>query len=136
MDYVNPSRENFDHFKSLPRDKPVHLLNMIRYRRLALYPEGHACVGLGWSGERAFEEYYKLVVPFIERLGGGIVWQGAFQGVITGPSQFEWDKVFVMGFPTAATFLALVTAPDYKANVVDHRTAAVQDSRLVRYCPV
>lgn len=136
MDYVNPSRENFDHFKSLPRDEPVDLLNMIRYRRLALYPEGHACAGLGWSGERAFEEYYKLVVPFIERLGGGIVWQGAFQGVITGASQFEWDKVFVMGFPTAATFLALVTDPDYKANVVDHRTAAVQDSRLVRYGPV
>lgn len=136
MDYVNPSRENFDLFKSLPRDEPVHLLNMIRFRGRALYPEGHPCAGLGWSGERAFGEYFTRVVPFIEKLGGGIVWQGAFESVITGPAQFEWDKVFVMGFPTASAFLALVTDPDYKAEVVDHRTAAVQDSRLVRYRPL
>ncbi len=135
MEFVNPSRENFDRFKALPRDKPMHLLNMIRFRDLAAYPEGHPCAALGWSGARAFAEYFRLVVPFIERLGGGIVWQGAFEGVITGPEQFEWDKVFVMGFPRADTFLALVSDPDYKAQVVDHRTAAVQDSRLVRYFP-
>ncbi len=135
MDYVNPSRENFDRFKALPRDEPMHLLNMIRFRDLAAYPEGHPCADLGWSGERAFQEYLRLVVPFIERLGGGIVWQGTFQGVITGPEQFEWDEVFVMGFPRADTFLALVSDPEYKAMVVDHRTAAVQDSRLVRYFP-
>ena len=135
MDYVNPSRENFDRFKAQPRGAPMHLLNMIRYRELAAYPEGHPCAGLDWSGERAFAEYLHLVVPFIEKLGGGIVWQGTFDGVITGPEQFEWDKVFVMGFPRADTFLALVSDPDYKANVVDHRTAAVLDSRLVRYLP-
>lgn len=135
MDYVNPSRENFDRFKALPRDKPIHLLNQIRFREAAAYPEGHACAGLGWSGERAFAEYFRLVVPFIERLGGGIVWQGTFESMITGPEQFEWDIVFVMGFPRADAFLALVSDPEYKAQVVDHRTAAVQDSRLVRYFP-
>ena len=135
MDYVNPDRENFERFKALPRDTPMHLLNMIRFRELAIYPEGHPFSGLGWTGERAFAEYFRLVVPFIERLGGGIVWQGAREGVITGPREFEWDQVFVMGFPDAAAFLALVTDPGYKANVVDHRTAAVQDSRLVRYSP-
>lgn len=135
MDYVNPSLENFDLFKSLPRDEPVHLLNMIRFRETALYPEGHPCAGLGWSGERAFEEYFTRLLPFIDRLGGGIEWAGRFESVITGPAQFEWDKVFVMGFPTAGAFLALVTDPEYKSEVVDHRTAAVQDSRLVRYRP-
>jgi len=28
-----------------------------------------------------------------------------------------------------------VTDPGYKAEVVVHRTAAVQDSRLIRYAP-
>lgn len=135
MEFVNPARENFDRFKALPRDEPMQLLNMIRFRELAAYPEGHACAQFGWSGERAFEEYLRLTVPIIERLGGGIVWQGTFQGVITGPEEFEWDRVFVMGFPGANTFLALVSDPEYKTHVVDHRTAAVQDSRLVRYRP-
>ena len=135
MDYVNPDRANFDRFKAQPRETPMHLLNMIRYREHADYPEGHPCAGLGWSGERAFEEYFRLLAPFIDRLGGGIAWQGTFEGVITGPASFEWDRVFVMAFPTAGAFLALVTDPDYKAQVVGHRTAGVQDSRLVRYRP-
>lgn len=135
MDYVNPDRENFERFKALPRDVPMHLLNMIRYRDRAAYPDGHPCADRGWTGAQAFAEYFRLVVPFIEGLGGGIVWQGTNEGVITGPRDFEWDQVFVMGFPDAAAFLALVTDPEYKAQVVDHRTAAVQDSRLVRYRP-
>lgn len=135
MDYVNPGRENFDLFKSLPRDEPVDLLNMIRFRERALYPDGHDCADLGWSGARAFDEYFSRLLPFIDRLGGGIKWQGTFECVITGPAQFEWDRVFVMGFPSAGAFLALVTDPEYRAEVVDHRTAAVQDSRLVRFAP-
>ncbi len=133
MHYIDPSRENFAAFKALPRDEPMQLLNMIRYRDVAAYPEDHALAGQGWSGEQAFAEYLIRVVPFIERLGGGIVWQGRFEGVITGPADFEWDRVFIMGFPAASAFLALVTDPDYKADVVVHRTAAVLDSRLVRY---
>jgi len=133
MDYVNPSRENFDAYKALPRDEPVQLLNMIRYRQQAAYPEGHELAGAGWSGAQAFDEYLRRLLPMLAAMGAGMAWEGQFQGVITGPAAFEWDRVFVMGFPTAATFLALVTDPAYKADVVVHRTAAVQDSRLVRY---
>jgi len=50
MDYVDPSRENFARFKALARDTPIHLLNQIRYRDKAVYPEGHPAAGLGWSG--------------------------------------------------------------------------------------
>jgi hypothetical protein len=131
--YVNPSRENFDLYKSLPRDVPVHLLNMIRYRDYAAYPEGHEYAAKGWTGEQAFAEYLRRLLPMLARMGAGMAWEGRFEGVITGPAEFEWDRVFVMGFPTAGTFLALVTDPEYKANVVVHRTAAVLDSRLVRY---
>ncbi|PLK26242.1 DUF1330 domain-containing protein [Novosphingobium sp. TH158] len=131
--YVNPDRENFAAFKALPRDRPIQLLNLIRYRESAAYPEGHACAALGWSGERAFAEYFTRLVPVIHALGGGMIWEGRFEGVITGPAQFEWDRVFVMGFPSANAFLAMVTDPHYKEEVVPHRTAAVLDSRLVRY---
>jgi uncharacterized protein (DUF1330 family) len=131
--YVNPDRENFEAFKALPRDKPIQLLNLVRYRELALYPEGHSHAGMGWSGERAFAEYFTRLVPVIDALGGGMVWEGRFEGVITGPAEFEWDRVFVMGFPSANAFLSMVTDPHYKKEVVPHRTAAVLDSRLVRY---
>jgi len=133
VEYVNPDRANFDLYKSLPRDQPVHLLNMIRYRENADYPAGHELAGADWTGGQAFAEYLRRLMPLLGRLGAGMVWEGRFECVITGPATFEWDRVFVMGFPAAATFLALVSDPAYKADVVPHRTAAVQDSRLVRY---
>jgi len=135
MAYIDPSRENFALFKSLPRGRPIHLLNQIRYRELALYPEGHPAAALRRTGAQAFAEYFRLVVPRIEALGGGLVWNGSFECMMTGPAEPEWDRVFVMGFPDANAFLALVTDADYKASVVIHRTAAVQDSRLIRYAP-
>lgn len=133
MHYVDPGRENFARFKALPRDTPIHLLNMIRYRDVAAYPDGSQFAAQGWTGEQAFAEYFRLLLPRIAALGGGIVWEGRFEGVMTGPSEFEWDKVFVMGLPAASAFLALVTDPGYRSEVVIHRSAGVLDSRLVRY---
>ena len=135
MDHIDPSRENFARFKALPRDTPIHLLNQVRYRERAVYPEDHPAAALGWTGEQAFAEYFRLVVPRIEALGGGLVWNASFECMMTGPTQPEWDRIFVMGFPDAGAFLALVTDAGYKADVVVHRTAAVRDSRLIRYAP-
>ncbi|MFA7586103.1 MAG: DUF1330 domain-containing protein [Novosphingobium sp.] len=111
----------------------MHLLNMIRFRDQALYPAGHPLADAGWSGRQAFDEYFRVVLPMIEGLGGGLVWNASYECMLTGPALPEWDKVFVMGFPDAAAFMALVTDAAYKAEVIIHRTAAVRDSRLIRY---
>ena len=42
--HVDPDREAWDLFKSLPRDEPVHMLNLVRVGPLAEYPQGH-CQG-------------------------------------------------------------------------------------------
>ncbi len=55
--YVDPTRAAFDVFKSLPRDTPINMLNLVRYRDLAAYPDGHEHAGKGWTGARAYEEY-------------------------------------------------------------------------------
>ena len=135
MDYVDPSRENLERFKALDRNAPMHLLNQIRYRDRAAYPREHPAAAHRWTGAEAFAEYLRLVVPRIEALGGGLVWNATFECMVTGPAEPEWDHVFVMGFPKAANFFALVTDPTYKTEVVVHRTAAVRDSRLIRYRP-
>ena len=38
-----------------------------------------------------------------------------------------------MGYPNSAAFMGLVKDPGYGAEVVAHRTAAVADSRLIRF---
>ena len=133
MDYVNPSRENFEAFKALPRDTPIQMLNFIRYREHAAYPEGHPNAALGWSGARAYREYIAAIQPVLARVGGKMVWEAQFECVLTGPAEPEWDEVFVMGYPSASAFLAMVKDPGYSGEVVVHREAAVLDRRLIRY---
>jgi uncharacterized protein (DUF1330 family) len=133
--YVDPTRAAFDLFKSLPRDMPINMLNLIRYRDVAAYPEGHDYAGKGWTGARAYEEYGMTSAPIFERLGGQIVWRGRFETVLTGPADEQWDAAFIAAYPNAGAFLAMVTDPDYKLAVVN-RQAAVATSRLVRFAPL
>jgi uncharacterized protein (DUF1330 family) len=42
---------------------------------------------------------------------------------------------FIAEYPNADAFLAMVTNPEYRA-LVAHRTAAVEDSRLIRLAPM
>jgi len=133
--YVDPTRAAFDLFKSLPRDTPINMLNLIRYRDLAAYPDSHDHAGKGWTGARAYEEYGATSAAIFERLGGQIIWRGRFETVLTGPADEQWDAAFIAAYPNAGAFLAMVTDPDYKLAVVN-RQAAVATSRLVRFAPL
>ena len=132
MPHIDPSRENWEQFKSLPRDTPIHMLNLIRLRNLAEYPEGHPNHGKGLTGREAYAIYKAGIAPIIAAAGGGMIWQPPMECVVTGPAD-EWDEAFVMGYPNAGAFMAMVTDPHYIADVVPHRTAAVADSRLIRF---
>ena len=133
--HVDPTRAAFDAFKALPRDVPILMLNLIRYRDLAAYPEGHEHAGKGWSGERAYQEYGKTSGPIFQRVGGSVVWRGAFQTVLTGPADEHWDAAFIAQYPNSGAFLEMVTDPEYRLAVVN-RQAAVQTSRLIRFAPM
>ena len=132
--FIDPSPANFAAFKALPRDEPIHMLNLLRYRELAEYPEGHEHHGKGWSGRRAYREYGKTSGPIFQRVGGSIVWRGAFQTMVTGPDDMRWDDGFIAQYPSSAAFFEMIKDPEYQL-AVGNRTAALVDSRLVRFKP-
>ena len=130
--YIDPSPENWQQFKNLPRDRPIHMLNLIKFHDLAHYPPDHPDHAKGVTGRQAYGKYANGFRAIAERLGAKMVWQGEMQCVVTGPAD-EWDEAFVMGYPDAKAFFAMVMDDGYKAEVVAHRTAAVKDSRLIRF---
>lgn len=135
--FVDPSRANFDAFKALPRNTPIHMLNLVRYRERALYPVGHGHQNRGLTGAEAFAEYGRASLPIFARVGGQILWRGKFEAMVTGPSSEgeRWDLAFIAHYPGAAAFLAMIADADYKKAVI-HRQAAVLTSRLVRFAPL
>ena len=132
--YIDPSPANFQSFKDLPRDTPINMLNLLLYRDFAEYPEGHEHAGKGWSGRRAYEEYGRTSGPIFRKLGGQILWRGRFETMVTGPEVREWHDGFIAQYPNAGAFFAMIKDPDYQKAVVN-RTAALIDSRLVRFAP-
>lgn len=134
MNYLNPTREAFDFFKSLPRDTPINMLNLLRYRDLAEYPEDHPSAANGWTGREAYAEYGRTSGPIFSLVGGTIIWRGIWEAMVTGPGDKLWEDAFVAAYPNAGAFLEMITDPEYQKAVV-HRSAAILDSRLMRFAP-
>lgn len=132
--YVDPIRSQFEAFKILDRDQPIEMLNLVKFRAKAAYPDSHVLHGQDLTGAQAYHNYGRDTAPILGRLGGEIIWRGDFQSTLIGPSDEAWDEVFVARYPTAHAFLQMVTDPDYKTAVV-HRQAAVETSRLIRCAP-
>jgi uncharacterized protein (DUF1330 family) len=132
--YIDPSRANFEAFKALPRDEPFHMLNLLQYRDRAEYPDGHEHAAKGWAGRRAYQEYGKTSGPIFRRVGGRIVWRGAYQTVVTGPESMRWHDGFIAEYPGSGAFFEMIKDPEYQRAVVN-RTAALADSRLIRFAP-
>lgn len=124
--HVDPERDQFEIFKRLPRDKPILMLNTVRFRDVAAYDDGRQM-----SGAEAYAEYGRQSAPVFARVGGSIVWRAAPECLLIGPTDEVWHVVFVARYPTAAAFLEMVTDPQYR-EAVKHRQAAVADSRLLR----
>jgi len=124
--YVDPGRDQFDAFKKLPRNQPIMMLNLLRFRDKAAYDDGR-----DMTGRQAYDAYGRESAPVFRRVGGEIIWRGKPEVVLIGPPDERWDLVFIARYPDASTFLEMVTDPDYRQAVI-HRQAAVLDSRLIR----
>ena len=132
--YLHPGPDNMAAFMALPDDTPINMVNFLRYRELAEYPDGHEHVGKGWSGRRAYEEYGRAIAVPFTKVGAKVIWRGAFQVTTIGAADEVWDDLLVVEYPSAKAFLQMISDPEYQAGAIN-RTAALADSRLYRTSP-
>lgn len=127
---IDPTKEAFAAFRANDREGPIHMLNLVRLRARAAYPDGRQA-----SGADAYAAYGRESGPIFARLGGKIVWRGQFEQMLIGPSDERWDHCFIAEYPSVAAFVAMIRDPAYR-EAVKHRQAAVDDSRLIRLAPL
>lgn len=129
--YINPTKQQIAHFNGLDLKAPILMLNMLKFRAVADYPEGSPWHEKGLTGAEAYAEYGKLIAPMLEKIGAKMAVFGMAEATLIGPDE-AWDEVFMMHYPAAGLFLEMATDKDYIETVQPHRTAAVLDSRLIR----
>ena len=133
--YRDTERAQFEIFKSLPRDTPIDMLNLVQFHPQAEYPADHPLASEDLTGAQAYANYGAGSGPVMARVGCEIIWRGGFEVSLIGGPDEHWDTMFIAHYPNAGAFLAMVTDPDYQKAVV-HRQAAVMDSRLIRTTPL
>ena len=127
--HIDPTKETFAAFRADDRSGAIHMLNLVRLRARAAYPDGREA-----TGAEAYNAYGRESLPVFSRLGGSIVWRGRFELMLIGPSDERWHLCFIAEYPNVAAFVAMIRDPVYR-EAVKHRQAAVEDSRLIRLAP-
>lgn len=127
--HIDPTRDAISTFTKRPRKGRVHMLNMIRFRAEAAYPDGRKV-----TGREAYKTYARESGPVFARYGGSLFWLTRPELTVIGPPEETWDIIFVAEYPGVDAFLEMIRDPEYQKAVV-HRQAAVEDSRLVRLEP-
>lgn len=127
--YIDPTKERFAQFRADDRPGPINMLNLVRFRVHADYPDGRTT-----TGAEAYAAYGRESNAVFSRVGGRIIWRGKFELTLTGPESEAWDECFIAEYPSVAAFVEMIRDPVYR-EAVKHRQAAVEDSRLIRLAP-
>jgi uncharacterized protein (DUF1330 family) len=128
--HIDPTREIFAKFREMDRPGPIHMLNLVKLREKAVYPDGRDA-----TGAEAYRSYARESGPVFRKLGGRQVWIGKPELMLIGPQDREqWDLAFIAEYPSVQAFVDMLRDPIYR-EAVKHRQAAVYDSRLLRLQP-
>lgn len=128
--YTTFTEQSWRAFRSDNRSGPIHMLNLIRLREQAEYPDGRTATGL-----EAYTEYSRISEAPARALGMSIAWRGGFELLMIGPDAERWDLCFVAEYPGVEAFINLMRHPEYREAMI-HRQAGVADTRLVRLKPL
>lgn len=125
----------FRAFAAGPDPGPVVMLNLLRFREAAAYPDGTQPPEGVTTGREAYGAYVQHVVPLLEQVGAQVlaVHEAALAPLLA-PEGERFDQAVLVRYPDRTAFLGMVTSAAYLEGV-HHRTAALADSRLFPLAP-
>ena len=116
--------------KFIPPNTPLVMINLLRYREVAeysKYPEALPC-----SGREAYRLRYLQggALNVVRSNGGSVLWFGSVFGGVICPPDERWDDALLVQYPASDRLMKIYADPAYQA-IAFHRTAALEDSRLI-----
>ena len=127
MESIDPRPEQFQEvIAKTPKGVPVVMLNLLKFRDIAGYPDDRAEI----SGRDAYALYSEKALKHLADIGAEIIWFGEAKGSVIAPPDEDWDQVFLVRYPSIEKFVEMVMNPSYQ-EIVIHRSSALKDSRLI-----
>jgi len=114
----------------------VVMLNLLRFRALADYSAApELAPGTPISGAQAYDLYIAHTLPYLRESGGDLMFLGAGGGYLVGPADERWDMAMLVRQKSVESFIAFSSNAEYMKGM-GHRTAALEDSRLLPLSPI
>jgi hypothetical protein len=108
-------------------DGPVWMVNLMKYRDIADYPDGAPADGPAISGREADDLYTPL--ESLAGVGAEIVFGGDVDLQLLGDAPI-WDRVGVVKYPTRRSFIEMQSRPDFRRQHV-HKEAGMQETIVI-----
>ncbi|MDQ1718406.1 MAG: hypothetical protein QOE89_2359 [Pseudonocardiales bacterium] len=129
--FLDPTDDSAGSLLSRGIAGPFLMLNLLRFRAWADYtgyPQFAPSQPI--SGRAAYDLYVDHTLPFLAATGGSVSLLADGGPFFVGPSDERWDVAMVIRQASIEDFFAFASNLAYLAGVC-HRTAAVEDSRLL-----
>ncbi|HET6507779.1 MAG TPA: DUF1330 domain-containing protein [Baekduia sp.] len=115
-DSVDPTGQDLKRYLAEDDGEPVVMLNLLRFK-----PGG---------GRESYNQYSRAIVPFLEQVGGEVVYFGdTSTPLVQPPAGNDWDAVLLVRYPSRRAFSQMVADPDYQA-ITHLRTEALDAAVL------
>jgi hypothetical protein len=102
-------------------DKPVYMVNLLKFKDKAAYADGRAC---DLSGREAYQIYGRAVAGIIQDFGGHVVFAADVTMLALGKVDELWDEVAIACYPNRGALTAMSMSDAWREASV-HREAGL-----------
>jgi uncharacterized protein (DUF1330 family) len=119
-----PTQEQIGSLLTGPADRPVVMLNLLRFKERATAPDE------GLTGEEAYERYADEMTRLVESRGGRVLWSGRVDGQVIGDGAGGFHMAALVEYPSRKAFVEIATSPEV-AKIGAHRSAGLEGQWLL-----
>ena len=131
---TEPSFEQLSSAKELPQDVSFDMVNILKFKQSATY-EHSSDDQEHFSGQQAYGEYAKVILPLINKIGGKIIYAGRSDLHFVGDKEQDYDNLVIVRYPSRGAYLSMVNSDAYQA-VIKHRIAGLEFRVLNQLTPL
>ena len=118
---VSPSEDQMKEFLAPGHDKPIYMVNLLKFKEKAEYPDGRET---SLTGQEAYALYGAEVGKLLVKHGGGPMFSAAVERLMLGEIEELWDTVAIAMYPSRKAMLDMIGSPEYQ-EIAIHRTAGL-----------
>ena len=118
---VVPTEDQMKGFLEPSNDKPIYMLNLLKFKDRAEYADGRET---SMTGQEAYAIYGQEVAKLLVKHGGAPMFSAGVERLMLGEVEELWDTVAIAMYPNRQAMLAMMTSEAYQEIAV-HRSAGL-----------